>query len=451
MFDPLFTYSLARPSDDGSSFSVHPLVHVWALRRQDELQQRSNKAHAAHLLSGTFSFSGDHTPAKRMLIPPIHVSVFGTHLTLDAIEDEDPSIISSLDNIGDQCMDYALFSQAFHLRSLVVHWYTIIHGLEHPMTHFSKNLLGVTSMSIGRHELAELEFTTSWNVFWHVQHPATSILLNNMAASFAAQGPSQLGAAIGILENALGGLEELAGVQYPAAHSNIIQNFGVLYDPSISGVVNAESWRFPWMASPVEVLMARQRSLDPAELMTENPYIFSILASMGRMLTMVPDLEYGEVLLRLSLDGRKKTLGPEHPDTLLNMVHLGDAYFIHDRIADAEDLYRQSLIGRERVLGADHSETLRSVTYLSHVLVALGKKDDAEVLLRCTLKRMEDLTGEVQSITNMCVMLGNILEKRDGLQGGPPWEAKVCYMHAALKYMNERFGHLGVKVTVEYR
>ena len=67
VLDPLFTYSLARPSHDGSSVRVHLLVHVWALQRQDEKQQHTNKAQAAHLLSGTYFFSGDridHTPAK---------------------------------------------------------------------------------------------------------------------------------------------------------------------------------------------------------------------------------------------------------------------------------------------------------------------------------------------------------------------------------------------------
>ena len=387
MLVPLFTYSLARSSDDGNSFSVHRLVHVWALQRQDEKQQRTNKAQAAHLLSGTLSLSGylTSTPMGTVAIFS-HVYVFGTHLSSDVIGDEDPSIISSLDNIGDECMHHAVFAQAFHLRYLVVRWYEINHGWEHPITPFNNHLLGIISMSLGLHEPAESTFRTSLCVFWHTQNPAKFFLLNNLAASFAAQG--RLGMALGCLEYALVGLEELAKLQYPAAHtSGIIQCLlaKVSNDPMISEsesiVVSAESWR-PWMASPVEVLMTRQRFMDPTELKTENRYIFSILASMGRVLTMIPHLGDGEVLLRLTLEGRKKTLGPDHPDTLLNMVHLGDTYFLRGRIADAEDLYRQSLIGLERVLGANHSETLRSITNLGHALVALGKEDEAEVILQ---------------------------------------------------------------------
>ena len=210
VLDPLFTYSLARPSDDGSSFSVHPLVHVWALQRQDEKQQRINKAQAAHLLSGTFFFSGDHTahtPAKQMVIATIfaHVFVFSTHLSLDAIGDENPSIISSLDNIGDECMRYALFSQAFHLRSLVVRWYEINPWWKHPITPFSNNLLGATSISVGRHELTESLSTPSLNVICHAQHPGTFILLNNLAASIKFDAQGRLGKAISCLEQALGG------------------------------------------------------------------------------------------------------------------------------------------------------------------------------------------------------------------------------------------------------
>ena len=58
-------------------------------------------------------------------------------------------------------------------------------------------------MSIGSHVLAESLFTPSWNVFCYAQHPATFILLNNLAASFDGQG--RLEKAISCLEQALGG------------------------------------------------------------------------------------------------------------------------------------------------------------------------------------------------------------------------------------------------------
>ena len=97
VLNPLFTYSLARPSDDGSSFSIHPLVHVWALKRQHEKQQRTNKAQAAHLLNAyllyrIFSFSHNHTFEFHTLATQMfnsttfaHIFVFSAHLSLDAI------------------------------------------------------------------------------------------------------------------------------------------------------------------------------------------------------------------------------------------------------------------------------------------------------------------------------------------------------------------------------
>ena len=383
MLDPLFAYSLARPSEDGYSFSVHPLVHVWALQRQDEKQQRTNKAQAAHLLSGTFSLPIDHTRAKQMVIPTIfiHLFVFGTHLTLDAIGHEDPSMISSLDIIGDECMHHAMFSQALHLRSLVVRWYIINHGWEHTITTISDtgNIVGLTSMPVCRRKLAESVFTMSCNLFWLAQHPATYILFNNLAASFAQASQARLGKAIGCLEHALVGLEKLAKLHYPAAECDTINSLTILYyDRTISGVISAESrrFKFPSIVSPVEVLMERQRSLDPAELMTENPYIFSIFAS--------------------------------------------------------EDLYRQNFVDRESV-----QDALCSITYLGHVLVELGKEKEAEVLLRRTLKRIEELPSKAHVHTiNMCVMLANILEERD--RPGAGKDSKLCYIRAVTKHMNEK-------------
>ena len=64
-------------------------------------------------------------------------------------------------------MPYALFSQAFRLRSLVVRWYQINHDWEkYPIIPFSDNLLGLTCMSIGGNEPAESLFTPSWKIFY---------------------------------------------------------------------------------------------------------------------------------------------------------------------------------------------------------------------------------------------------------------------------------------------
>ena len=182
VLDPLFTYSLARPSDDGSSFSIHPLVHVWALKRQDEKQQRTNKAQAAHLLNAyllycIFSFSHNHTfefhtLAKQMFNSTTfaHIFVFSAHLSLDAIGDEDLSTISSLVNIWDLYIYYLLFSKAYLLLlSLLFRWW------KHPITPFSDNLLGVTSMSIDKHELAESLLNPCWNVSRIFEHLGNNI------------------------------------------------------------------------------------------------------------------------------------------------------------------------------------------------------------------------------------------------------------------------------------
>ena len=66
-------------------------------------------------------------------------------------------------------------------------------------------------------------------------------------------------------------------------------------------------------------------------------------------------------------------LGPEHPDTLVSMNNLADAYSNQGKYAQTEALYRQILEINRRVLGAEHPCTLLSMNDVADALNAQGK------------------------------------------------------------------------------
>jgi|CZKM01.1.fsa_nt_gi hypothetical protein len=58
-------------------------------------------------------------------------------------------------------------------------------------------------------------------------------------------------------------------------------------------------------------------------------------------------------------------MGPEHPQTLVSMICLAEAYGLQGKVGDAEQLYEEVLPVLRRVLGSDHPITLVTQTQLS--------------------------------------------------------------------------------------
>jgi tetratricopeptide (TPR) repeat protein len=71
-----------------------------------------------------------------------------------------------------------------------------------------------------------------------------------------------------------------------------------------------------------------------------------------------------EPLYRRALEARERTLGKEHPDTLMTVHNL--ALLLKDKgdYAEAEPLYRWALKASERTLGRDHTNTVMAVNGL---------------------------------------------------------------------------------------
>ena len=76
-------------------------------------------------------------------------------------------------------------------------------------------------------------------------------------------------------------------------------------------------------------------------------------------------LDEAEELEVRVLNGRKKVLGPEHPDTLSSMANLAIMYDDLNRLDEAEELEVRVLNGRKQVLGAEHPDTLWSMEDLA--------------------------------------------------------------------------------------
>ena len=65
-----------------------------------------------------------------------------------------------------------------------------------------------------------------------------------------------------------------------------------------------------------------------------------------------------EPLYRRALECRERTLGAEHPDTLVSVNNLAGCLEAMGLLKDAEPLYRRALEASERTLGTEHPHKL---------------------------------------------------------------------------------------------
>ena len=92
-------------------------------------------------------------------------------------------------------------------------------------------------------------------------------------------------------------------------------------------------------------------------------------------------LDEAEPYYRESLDGRRRVLGEDHPETLISLHNLGSLRLAQADTAEAEGCYREALAGRRQALGGAHPSTLNTIAALGSLLDATGRPDEAARLL----------------------------------------------------------------------
>ena len=87
-----------------------------------------------------------------------------------------------------------------------------------------------------------------------------------------------------------------------------------------------------------------------------------------------------EAMARMSRDAMRTVLGPDHPDTLINIANLASTYWNQGRWREAELLEVQVMETKKTVLGPDHPSTLTSIANLALTYWNQGRWREAESL-----------------------------------------------------------------------
>jgi tetratricopeptide (TPR) repeat protein len=137
-----------------------------------------------------------------------------------------------------------------------------------------------------------------------------------------------------------------------------------------------------------------RRALSP-----EHPQTLKGINNLGTLLVRSGDLAGGASLLQEALSIRRKTLGDDDISTLMSINNLAQLLFQSDRLDEALVLAREALERRQRTLGGDHPNTLMSMGTVGSILEAKGEKAEAFGYMEAARAGMVEALGQDHWVT----------------------------------------------------
>ncbi|PWW80876.1 TPR-like protein, partial [Tuber magnatum] len=151
--------------------------------------------------------------------------------------------------------------------------------------------------------------------------------------------------------------------------------------------------------------VVNRRALEGYEksLGSDHPYTLMAVNNLALVLRELGRYEESEVMNRRALEGYEKSLGSDHPDTLMAVNNLALVLGDLGRYEDSEVMNRRALEGYEKSLGSDHPKALGAVNNLASVLQKQGRYEKSEVMNRRALEGYEKRFGSDHPYTLMAV------------------------------------------------
>ena len=171
-------------------------------------------------------------------------------------------------------------------------------------------------------------------------------------------------------------------------------------------------------ADDMRVATLLDRGVQEAHSLSAEPAIQAELyATLGGIYEKLGNLDRADELLQLSLDERRRLLGPEHPDVAESVVALGLLRTDQARYDEAEKLARAGLETAKRHLPADHPAVRAATAALGHVLVERGSYEEATRVLQEAVRLDEkhgaatpELAESLHELSNAHFYLGHMPE-----------------------------------------
>ncbi len=160
-------------------------------------------------------------------------------------------------------------------------------------------------------------------------------------------------------------------------------------------------------------LFARAYDILRAAIGESHPDTLLAVGSLGNAYVQLGRFGEAESHLRQAYEGSRQRLGESHPDTLRYLGNLAVTLWRQGRIEPAMELGRRTLELRREVLGPDHLHTLVAGAVLSSTLTEAGRLAEAEVVAREALGGMTRQFGRdhpqtLHVLNNLATIYGRL-------------------------------------------
>lgn len=347
----LRSYSLIEAKGESLGYTMHPVVHQWALHAQDT-RQHIQLSRLAIVLVG-LAVPGDrqrkywetqarllaHAEKCRKSITKENMTALEPIDQASEQEEEDVrTLLWAIHNLGDLYSDQGKLDKAEEM-------YT--QALEG-----KRRLLGEDDMS-------------------------TLTTVNNLSLLYKEQG--KLDKAEAVYVQALAGIKQGLGEQH-ALTLNMVNNLGNVYHDQ-ENLDMAEKMY-------TQALEGKMKTLGE-----DNMSTLTTVNNLGNLYRDQGKLDKVEEMFRRALKGYSKALGEEHTLTLSIVDNLGVLYSDQGRLDKAEEMYRQALQGRIKALGEEHISTFPTVHNLGILYGSRGMLDKAEEMFVRALQGYKQAIG----------------------------------------------------------
>ena len=158
---------------------------------------------------------------------------------------------------------------------------------------------------------------------------------------------------------------------------------------------------------------------------------------IAKLLHQQVQLAAAEKMYVQALDGKERTVGPEHTSTLITLNNLGVLYQAQGNLAKAEEMFVRARKGYEATVGPEHTSTLDTANNLDLLYKDQGKlKGAEEMLVRAPRGFEEALSAKHTSTLDTIYNLGNLYRDQGEVAG-----AKEMYGRAGKWYEDVEAAH----------
>ncbi|KAF8515486.1 hypothetical protein BU17DRAFT_93476 [Hysterangium stoloniferum] len=390
----LCDYSLISrvPSITGFSWTIHPIVQIWARDKVITGKQGIYLAAVRALIVNSINGNEDlveHSYHFHRMILPHMMAYYHYNADFGLSYCDDEHSAQTEEFVKNEYWDHArrFCQQALGLRKWIL-------GPEHYHSMNTMLKLAYIWKGQGKYEKAqelEVQVLEVYKQLLGPEHPSTLICMGNLACSLKKLG------------------------KYTEAQE-----------------------------LEVQVLEATKQLLGP-----EHPETLICTGNLACSLKNLGKYTEAQELEVQVLEGTKQLLGPEHPETLICMANLAYTWRNLGQYTEAQELEVQVLEARKQLLGPEHPETLRSMGNLASTLNDLGKYGKAQELEVQVLEAFKQLLGQehpstLTSMANLAYTLKNlgkyteaqelqvqVLEVRKQLLGPEHPETLICMANLA--------------------